>query len=320
MEDYNTLADNVIKIIRDNYCYLCFKEKEFKTFQDNIKNKTFSTKEELFETLTKEVKIFSDAHIRLKYDGKTKNPYYKKVEFEEKVCSFNRIYENESIKVYREGEITIFDFQSFSPKEKENYNALNEKLPDLITSKIIVDLRKNIGGNEEFLDKFTSLLLGSDKPQISSYFKFREDKENFKKLTDFLPRYITPSSYKIKDNIKVKKIAILISNKTCSAAELCALDLMAINNSIVLGETTNGQTGMPRRFIIDGPNAFKQIKNHEDPEQYGGKYSIDIPIRQAYDAKKRLIQNKGIKPKIVVKESDGKEDLGLKKAISILKN
>lgn len=322
MNKYEELFENILSLIKKNYCYLKFRRHQFKKFKKRVNKKIrdVNSDEEFFSLIGEEINIFNDLHIRFSFKG---NTIFSKLLSGRKNAReiivrkyLKSVNEHGPIVVGTINDIRYMGLNSFHSKNKSDYTWLSKNLPQ--DEKIIIDLRANSGGSNNFFKSVVSYFLKEEDKRISRYFKFRNSEYNENIFTDFEPNYITKSK---KKNTMEQKVVILIGNRTRGAAELAALDFRAIEGIILIGETTRGQVGMPRRFVVGGKNNGKQIKSYENPQKHKSEFSIDLPTRLCYDKDKKLIQWRGVKPDIKIsskKSAMGDNDLVLEKAIQLL--
>lgn len=110
----------------------------------------------------------------------------------------------------------------------------------------IIDLRGNSGGN---MYPMISSILPFIQEDSLGYFLTRKDKtawiKNFRK-----PSLVTQRIKKYKCKDLNTKIAVLIDNKTASAAEMTAIALIGLPNVKLFGQTSAGKTTGNRVFYL----------------------------------------------------------------------
>lgn len=131
-------------------------------------------------------------------------------------------------------------------------------------TKIIVDLRDNVGGNIDYAVAVCNLLV-SKRTMFISY-----DKK--KSCAVYKSDLI---------NKPFDEITVLTNGKTASAAEAVALSLQDDGN-IIIGEKTYGKGVAQKKYYI-----------------YGGAV-LNITIKEFYRASGDSINNKGVYPNIMV--------------------
>ncbi|MFN9320723.1 MAG: S41 family peptidase [Chitinophagales bacterium] len=110
----------------------------------------------------------------------------------------------------------------------------------------IIDLRGNSGGN---MYPMISSILPFIQEDSLGYFLTRKDKTAWIKI--FLkPSLVTQRIKKYKCKNLNAKIAVLIDNKTASAAEMTAISLIGLPNVKLFGQTSAGKTTGNRIFNL----------------------------------------------------------------------
>lgn len=113
---------------------------------------------------------------------------------------------------------------------------LNKQLDEIFKSfkdmeAIIIDVRLNMGGDDSFSNKVVGRLINAKT--LVHYKQEKKGKDVFGKL---IPKYINPAS-KFRF---LKKVYLITDDKTSSAADVLALDMVQLPNVTIVGDNTNG--------------------------------------------------------------------------------
>ena len=106
---------------------------------------------------------------------------------------------------------------------------------------VIIDLRKNGGGNANTVNFLESYFL-ANSTHISGF------TSRLSKTTTEI--YITPDT-RIKKFPENVPLYILVSKRTSSAAEAFAYDLQAFKRAVIIGDTTNGEANPGYAFVVN---------------------------------------------------------------------
>ncbi len=194
----------------------------------------------------------------------------------------------------------------FSSQIVDDFNAELNKL-DLDKIKgMIIDLRSNIGGNNEYAYKILSRLI--TKPVTASKWKTRQYIPAFRswgrpeKWHEEKAKIIEPSS---QENYS-GPLVILTGPFTCSSSEDFIVPLDFSNRAVLVGEKTAGSTGNPLMFTLPGGGSFRVCTK-----------------RDTYPDGKEFV-GFGIEPGITIHRTQQDiykhEDPVLKKALDVIKN
>lgn len=170
------------------------------------------------------------------------------------------------------------------------------------TSKLIIDISENEGGNSGYSNYVISHLI--EKPVLSSRWK----------TLMYMPAYASwgwntqwqdnsgSMIQPVRESLRfTKPIVVLISEKTYSAAEDFASLFLNAKRGVLIGRTTAGTTGNPIGFELPG------------------KGWLQICSKRDYLANGKEFVGYGIEPDHTVKKTKDKEEL-TKEGIKILKN
>ncbi|MBJ7555087.1 S41 family peptidase [Marinomonas spartinae] len=141
-------------------------------------------------------------------------------------------------------------------------NDISDKLRSLsVTSKLIIDLRGNSGGNGLFCMKLLSSLTSKNlhgarwralafNAFYTAYFNNIDPKQNISNNSDW---YEGESEIVFPNQpISVKNICILIDSETISAAEDFLIYAKQMDNCVIIGETSAGSSGLPINLDLGG--------------------------------------------------------------------
>jgi hypothetical protein len=138
---------------------------------------------------------------------------------------------------------------------------------------LIIDLRNNPGGNEAYARMIVENLISRETPYKHVRFTAGTGRNQFQdwQTASIHPRGETPPDL---------PVAVLIDEGCVSSCEAMVLMLHGLDHSTLIGRTTGGSSGNPRRFTLDN----------------GWTYAISA--WQEADLAYALIEDRGIKPMI----------------------
>lgn len=177
------------------------------------------------------------------------------------------------------------DFVNSKNPEKSATDVLKELL---LYPNLIIDVRENQGGNENFARKFASLFI-SDSVAYEKVFYYNDKTDNFdnEKL-----KWLHPST----ENLNYSgNIYVLTGPKVMSSNESFILMMKMFPNAKIVGMKTYGSSGNPI------------------PHELSNGVTIYLPSWQAYSLDGKLIEGNGIEPdiKINTTKEDFKDKDGL---------
>ncbi|MFD0861502.1 S41 family peptidase [Sungkyunkwania multivorans] len=299
IRDYDLLVNKVLKVTEDRiYDKNMVHHPDWKKFKKKLLKKTADVKDDLelvslFHYMSKELPF--SHYALLNYDFTPK--------FDLKEVTLEELNERTVL-------LTIPSFNT-------DVDALDQLL-DMIYKKqyenLIIDLRKNTGGNIE-----SSYLLGAfliEQPLVAGHFLTQDwfqqhqgvpNKDNIKDLrildkgdlqllrdginnSQGVTLKILPDGRKYKGNV-----FILTSNKTASAAEPLVFGLRETKLATVIGENTSGAMLSAEVIEIDDD------------------YNLFLPIADYFTASGVRLEGKGVAPNIAV---DSKEALDMALEVS----
>lgn len=182
------------------------------------------------------------------------------------------------------GYLEFFNFDPTSYDKKANKDRIS--LASVMkfmknTNSLIIDFRKNMGGNLRMAELFCSYFIQKENTYLltsKSFIRYDHDSISVDSfyMDDSYSRSVEGSKYN-------KPLFILTSNMTFSSAELCTYLLKKLSGATIVGEKTRGGgNGHNGGYITD-------------------YYSAVIPCYQSYDKETNYsIEGKGIMPDVVV--------------------
>jgi len=224
------------------------------------------------------------------------------------------------------GYIEIKDFRSTSYFKKENKGRI--KLESVMhfmrnTNSIIIDFRDNLGGRVNLAGKFCSYFIGIPRSYfITTESYARYDSSGISKELSFQKKWYTS------DNItnrltKSKKIFILTSSRTFSAAELTTYKIkQLVPNASIIGEKTTGggnghYGGSTNKYyfaIIPSVKVFDESRSNYSLEAKGITPDILLNADSAFATSYKLALPQNYTP------SNSKSKYFKKEKITIVEN
>jgi C-terminal processing protease CtpA/Prc len=145
-----------------------------------------------------------------------------------------------------EGNVGLLDLRAFGPAElRPVRDAVAAAMDSLAgTGALIIDLRRNTGGDPGMVQLLASYLFGPEPVQLSSiYSRPRDNTMEF-----WTRRELSGARYGPE-----RPVYVLTSSRTFSAGEAFAYDLQHLRRAIIVGETTAGGAH-PAEFSPVGRN------------------------------------------------------------------
>lgn len=182
---------------------------------------------------------------------------------------------------------------------RENFASISQ------TKALIVDLRKNGGGNSNNGDAMLKML--TDKPFLTEKMKTLDYKAAYR-ASGIAPEWLKTSADEVSpdpEHYFAKPVIVLTSATTYSAAEDFVVAFDAMHRGTLVGETTGGSTGQPLMLKLPGGGGGR-ICTKDDSYPDG-----------------RVFEGVGVVPQVKVSPtvSDIRQsrDAALEKAIEMLK-
>lgn len=136
------------------------------------------------------------------------------------------------------GEVGYIRFPEFTGTvEEENLDFILDRYAS--TKGLIIDLRENYGGSPE--DIFTILSRFTEQEVLVNYTQYKMTTTDHNSFSPPTPVYLKPFDGKRYD----KEVMVLIDGETYSAGSFFSLATKAMNNVMLLGDTTGGGLGLP---------------------------------------------------------------------------
>ena len=288
-----------------NYPYFEHKQVMWDSIYDVYYQKfeTESNEEDFFLQLSDMLSTLKDIHIHLNASNKSfqyqkrhlfesnpshlSNYYLEKAELDNNRVLYSRI---------KGTQIAYLKIRTFEGSVN-NYTVWpTETIVSSIAKKkgLIIDLRDNAGGKEDFAADFASRFVTDSRVYKQVRYRSGPDVTHFGQWTDEI---LVPAS-----PIDFDYPIVILTNRGCySATESFVLMMKTLTKVVMIGDTTGGATGNPSVSYL--PN--------------GWRYTL--PTWQARDIQGKLIEDVGIAPDIPINMTESsismKRDLILEKAL-----
>lgn len=222
----------------------------------------------------------------------------------QKVAPTNRFYELSHQDDYSLLKLPSFDYRRIERekiKSKKFYQGIFDELSGLEVRNLVIDLRDNTGGRNEFADDIIPHVF---KASTSDSFLKKPISWQGKEKVYKIPK---PAKEVFKGDIYV-----LVNGRTYSAGSTLARYLKEYADAIIIGE----ETGTRYEGFSAGSSAYVTLPNTE--------VQIGIPRYHTFfpTSKKQVTNNRGLMPdhplQYTFEDLLSKKDLHLKKVISLI--
>ena len=183
------------------------------------------------------VSVSNDKHIRVTHTPIVKAPRRTKRRPQDSLTTVNQYLnglkrDNFGFKELKilDGNIGYLDLRSFSDARYGELTAVSAMNFLSNSDAIIIDLRKNGGGNPNMIQLLTSYLYGSTPIHLNTFYWRPTDSHSETWTLSTVKGERSPDT----------PVYILTSNRTFSAAEEFSYNLKHLNRAVLIGETTGG--------------------------------------------------------------------------------
>jgi len=252
--------------------------------QERIDVTAGSTKQYITLQALKNIFIRKEA-IEINLKLKNKNQIIKKT-LSCQSYVFKKLDQSIKIQIFENdlGYIKILTWENGDISEEDLENKINELIDKNIKA-LIIDVRGNSGGNSNIAKSFASHFFS--KKVLFSVTETRVSKDNFD--LEKTESYVEP----VKPFLDIPVI-LLVDALCLSSNEYFVAGMKDNNRAILIGETTGGGSGCPKKFDIPFRNSI---------------FSLFVSTWNYYRPNGELLEGNGIKPDIVVKPTlDGLRD------------
>jgi hypothetical protein len=244
------MVDNVCQLMMDHYVFPDVAKKICDTLRHNLSHGEYdvTTYEALAELLSRDLKsVNQDLHLnvwsippdRYNQDTEKVDPITRQLHIirENAVGSFDF----KKIEIL-EGNIGYLELTKFKTIPDPRLERMLEGAMDFLSncSALILDLRRNNGGNHRMIQRFMSYFFEQPVPITGQYTRESCGIREYSTLKNFHHRHLV--------NIP---LFVLVSSKTVSGPEEVAYDLQIEKRAVIIGEKTKGAAN---------PSYFYRIK------------------------------------------------------------
>ncbi|MEI3791106.1 MULTISPECIES: S41 family peptidase [unclassified Chryseobacterium] len=292
-DDTNVVLSDITEKVKSHYIDKKAYQKVDSLFQNESEKGTFKnlSKKDFAVFLTQKLRTtIKDKHFFVKYLENYSPQKAVDEKEREKENNFHNSLENFGFEnVQRlEGNIGYINFKGFASRESSEKTLAAAMNFIANTNSLIIDLRENGGGDNDMLLLFCSYFFDKKTDLYTTYFRNKEE------------TVINSTQSKVAGQKYLhKKVYILTSKKSFSAAEGLAYFLQEHKLAEVIGEKTGGAANPVDHFIIQN------------------QYLLLVPAGQI----KSVISHKNWEPVGVIPDQEVKAEDALKAAhLKILKN
>lgn len=240
------MVANVCQLMLDHYVFPDIADKICDRLRHNQDQGEYdvATYKTLAELLSRDLKsVNQDLHLNVwpippdRYNRNTENvdPIVRQLN----IMRENAEQSYEFVKVeILEGNIGYLELTRFKSIPDPGLERVLEGAMDFLSccSAVILDLRRNTGGNDKMIQKFLSYFFEKPVPITGQYTRESGGIKEFFTRDHFHHRYLTDVP-----------LFVLVSSRTVSGPEQVAYDLKALKRAKIVGETTKG-AGNPSHF------------------------------------------------------------------------
>lgn len=318
------IFESMIDLIARKYSYLAIRQDEFANAKLELEQQTVKSNDdnELVNIAVNALSQFKDGHLRVINDKAGEKGTYRinlPINYHPDATKryLSDVKNSGPITIAKIEDIIYIGIDSLAKENHDHFDWMYSQKPPP-EKKFIVDLRKNGGGDESLGKNLVKFMLGAEGPFISSYYRFRTDENDPRKLTEFRPGYIYPETMSFR-----REVVVLTGASTYSSGENITLDLAAIPGTLLIGDVTGGGSGCPQRYVVDGRHAGTKMGVKQNPADFGARFALAIPSWLHYRLDQVLLEGNGINPHILIRPRDSivnGRDMVLEKAIDALTN
>jgi hypothetical protein len=275
------VVDGLIKLLNENYVFPDVALKMEKALRDHRDKKDYdsiTSGASFAETLTSHLQEIShDKHLRVRYSSRALPPesanHEPSPEEEAQFREFLRISNCGFEKIERlPGNVGYLEFRQFAPPGICADTATSAMSVLANSDALIIDLRRNGGGDPAMVALISSYLFDSQPVHLNDLY-FRQDNTTHQWWT--LP-YVPGKRYGAG-----KPVYVLTSSRTFSGAEEFTYNLKNLKRSTTIGETTGGGAN---------PGGGRRINDH---------FGVFIPTGRAINpVTKTNWEGTGVKPDV----------------------
>lgn len=233
------MVDNVCQLMMDHYVYPDIAKKICGTLRHNLSQGEYdvTTYQALAELLSRDLKsVNQDLHLNvwsIPPDSHNQNtekvdPIARQLHIIRENAA--RSYSFKEVEIL-EGNIGYLELTKFETVPEPRLERMLEGAMDFLSncSALILDLRRNNGGNHRMIQRFMSYFFKQQVPITGQYTRESGGIREYSTLKNFHHRYLV--------NIP---LFVLVSSKTVSGPEEVAYDLQIEKRAVIIGEKTKG--------------------------------------------------------------------------------
>lgn len=240
------MVDNVCRLITDHYVFPDIGQKICDTLRHNLHKGEYdvTTYKMLAERLSRDLKsVNQDAHLNVwsippdRYNQNTErvDPIIRQLHIIRK--NSEQSFEFKKAEIL-EGHIGYLELTKFKSIPDARLERVLEGAMDFLSccSALILDLRRNNGGNDRMIQKFMSYFFAEPVPITGQYTR----------NSGGIKEFYTQDNVHHPQSVNLP-LFVLVSSQTVSGPEQVAYDLQALKRAVIIGEKTKGAAN-PSRF------------------------------------------------------------------------